>query len=70
MAAAMIPAVLVAGKGRTALNGRKCSVGSNHITLGLHSIMNSNYCAAFNYSFGCPLLMTKDRSLLSIGLNS
>lgn len=57
------------GKNRVERSG-KFSVGSNHVTLGLHSIMNSNYCAAFNYSFGCPLLMTEERSLLSASLNS
>lgn len=56
------------GKNRVEWSG-KCSVDSNHVTLGLHS-MNSNYCVAFNYSFGCPLLMTKERPLLSISLNS
>lgn len=56
------------GKNRVERSG-KCSVGSNHVTLGLHLIMNSNYCAAFHYSFGCPLLMTKERSLLSISLS-
>lgn len=30
------------GKNRLERSG-KCSVGSNHVTLGLHSIMNSNY---------------------------
>lgn len=66
IAAAMIPAVLVAGKGRTGLNGLVNAVWAA-TTLGLHSTMN--YCAAFNYSFGCPLLMTKEISLLSISLN-